>query len=72
MRLNALCLIGALAILAVPPSAGASPAQTDRQAADSATLAAPGTYACPAGYYWEPGAYAPRGKFRPAHCAPRW
>ena len=71
MRLSALCLIGTLAILAIPFSAGAIPAQPDRQAAGSARPATPATYACPPGYYWEPAAYAPHGKFRPAHCARR-
>jgi hypothetical protein len=27
---------------------------------------------CAPGYYWEPDAYAPHGKFRPAHCARHW
>jgi hypothetical protein len=70
MRLNALCFIGALTVLAIPLSAGAVPGQANRQAA--AQQAAPATYTCPPGYYWEPDAYAPHGKFRPAHCAPRW
>jgi hypothetical protein len=67
MRLNALCFIGALTVLAIPLSAGAVPGQ----AAAGAQQAAPATYTCPPGYYWEPDAYAPHGKFRPAHCAPR-
>ena len=70
MRLNALCLIGALTVLATPLSARAVPSQADRQA--GAQQAAPAAYGCPPGYYWEPDAYAPHGKFRPAHCAPRW
>jgi hypothetical protein len=72
MRLNALCFIGALTVLATPLSAGAVPGQANRQAAAGAQQAAPATYTCPPGYYWEPDAYAPHGKFRPAHCAPRW
>lgn len=71
MRMNALWLIGTLTVLAIPLSAGAVPPQLDRQAA-GAQEAAPATYGCPSGYYWEPDAYAPHGKFRPAHCAPRW
>jgi hypothetical protein len=47
MRLNALCLIGTLAISAIPLSAGAAPAQSDRQAAVSAPRATPAAYACP-------------------------
>jgi hypothetical protein len=80
MRLNVLCLIGSLAAFAVPLSAGAVPprstgavsAQFDRQAAASARRDTPAPYACPRGYYWEPGSYAPHGKFRPAHCARGW
>jgi hypothetical protein len=72
MRVNALCLIGAVAVLAIPLSAGAAPAQADRQAAVSAEQARPAAFPCPPGYYWEPAAYAPHGKFRLAHCAARW
>jgi hypothetical protein len=71
MRLNALRFICALTVLVIPLSARAVPLQADRQAA-GAQQAAPAAYACPPGYYWEPDAYAPHGKFRPAHCAPRW
>ena len=72
MRLNALRLIGALTVLAIPFSAGAVPPPTVRQAPANAQQATPAAYACPPGHYWEPDAYAPHGKFRPAHCAPRW
>jgi len=72
VRLNALCLIGALTVFAVPLSAGAAPSEADRQATASAEQAMPNAYSCPSGYYWEPDAYAPHGKFRPAHCTPRW
>jgi hypothetical protein len=72
MRVDALCLIGAVAVLTIPLSAGAAPAQADRQAAVSAEQARPAAFPCPPGYYWEPAAYAPHGKFRLAHCAARW
>ena len=72
MRLHALCLTGALIAAATPLSAGAGPVAADHEARISARQAAPATYMCPIGYYWEPDAYAPHGKFRPAHCAPRW
>jgi len=80
MRLNALCLIGSLAALAIPLPAGAVPAQSvgavsaqwGRQAAVTAPQGKPAAYVCPPGYYWEPDAYARHGKFRPAHCARRW
>ena len=65
MKLHALCLTGAL-IAAIPLSAGAVPVAAHHEAGVSAP------YTCPPGYYWEPDAYAPHGKFRPAHCAPRW
>jgi hypothetical protein len=72
MRLNALYLIGALTVLASALPAEAVPAQPDRPAAAGAQQITPTVYACPPGYYWEPDAYAPHGKFRPAHCARRW
>jgi len=72
MRLHALCLTGAVIAIAIPLSAGAVPLAVDHEAGTSARPAASATYACPPGYYWEPDAYAPHGKFRPAHCAVRW
>ena len=72
MRLNVLCLIGALSVLAIPLSARAVPAQASRQEAAGAQQTTLAAYACPPGYYWEPAAYAPHGKFRSAHCARRW
>jgi hypothetical protein len=72
MRLPALCLTGALIAAAIPLSAGAAPVAGDHATGDSARRAGLVTYTCPLGYYWEPDAYAPHGKFRPGHCAPRW
>jgi hypothetical protein len=66
MKLHALCLAGALIAAAIPLSAGAVPVAAHHEAGASTP------YTCPPGYYWEPDAYAPHGKFRPAHCAPRW
>ena len=79
MRLNALCLIGSLAAVGIPLPAGAVPAQSagilsaqwGGQAAVTAPQGEPAAYVCPTGYYWEPGSYAPHGKFRLAHCARR-
>jgi hypothetical protein len=79
MRLNALCLIGSLAALAIPLAAGAVPAQSagtlsaqwGRQAAVTASQGKSAAYVRPPRYHWEPGSYAPHGKFRPAHCARR-
>ena len=72
MRLYALCLTGAFLATAIPLSARAVPVAADHEAAASAQRAASPVYTCPPGYHWEPDAYAPHGKFRPAHCAPRW
>jgi hypothetical protein len=80
MRLNALCLFGSLAALAVPLSAGTVPAQSTGsvsaqwrgQEAVTAPQGKLAAYVCPPGYYWEPDGYIPHGKFRPAHCARRW
>jgi hypothetical protein len=72
MRLQTLCLTGALIGTAIPLSAEAVPVAADHEAGTSARQAASATYACPRGYYWEPDGYAPHGKFRPAHCAVRW
>jgi hypothetical protein len=72
MRLPALCLTGVLVAAATPLSAGGVPVAVDHETGTSAWQAASATYTCPPGYYWEPDAYAPHGKFRPAHCAPRW
>jgi hypothetical protein len=80
MRLNALYVIGAVTISAIAPSAGTAalqpagivPVQSDRQAAVGAPRGTLAPDACAPGYYWEPSSYARHGKFRLAHCAPRW
>ena len=72
MRYNTLCLIAALTVAGTPFSAGAVQARADRQAAAGTEQTTSAAYTCPTGYYWEPDAYAPHGKFRPAHCARRW
>lgn len=71
MRLRALYLVGAVIATAVPLSAEAVSAPPDHQTVAGDRQAASTTYTCPPGFYWEPDAYAPHGKFRPAHCAPR-
>lgn len=71
MRLHALYVTGALIATAIPLSAGAVPVAAQHEAGASARQAASAASTCPPGYYWEPDAYAPHGKFRPAHCAPR-
>jgi hypothetical protein len=72
MRLHALYLTGALIGTAIPVSASAVPMAAQHEAGASFRQAASAASTCPPGYYWEPDAYAPHGKFRPAHCAPRW
>ena len=72
MRMNVLRLIGALTVLAIPLSAGAVPRLRRIAKPPPLGRATPAAYACAPGYYWEPDAYAPHGKFRPAHCASRW
>ena len=79
MRLSAFCLLGSLAALKIPLSAGAVPAQSTEAVSaqwrgQKAVTAPQGKLAadiCPPGYYWEPDGYAPHGKFRLAHCARR-
>ena len=72
MSLRFLYLAGALIAAAAPLSAGAVAAAANHEGATQARQAASARNTCPPGYYWEPDAYAPHGKFRPAHCAPRW
>jgi hypothetical protein len=72
MKLQALCLTGALVAATIPLSAGAVPVAAGQAAGTGVRQAASAAYTCPPGYYWEPDAYAPHGKFRPAHCARRW
>lgn len=70
MRLNALVLLGAITVAAIPLSAGAEPAQEDHQGVASHQEAAPAEDACGPGWSWEQAGYAKHGKWRPAHCAP--
>jgi hypothetical protein len=71
MRSNARYLAAALAVAAIPLSAGAVPAHADRQAVTGAQRGAPTADACGAGWQWEQAGYAKHGKWRPAHCAPQ-
>jgi hypothetical protein len=72
MKLHALYLVAAVIATALSLSAGAVPSEANHEVPASARQATSATHTCPPGYYWEPDAYAPHGKFRPAHCAPRW
>ena len=77
MRLNALYLMGALTVLAMPLSAGAQPAQStvpaqpNRQATTDFQQVTPAEDACGPGLHWEEAGYAKHSQWRPAHCAPR-
>ena len=82
MRLSAMSFITTLAVVTVPLLTTVTSAQPYRATQDHIPRAAPAAvpyspyatsiaYACPPGYHWEPGSYAARGKYRPAHCARR-
>jgi hypothetical protein len=71
MKLPALYVAGALIAAAIPLSASVAPVAADQGSASSGRQATSATPTCPPGYYWEPDGYAPHGKYRPAHCAPR-
>ena len=68
MRSSSYGLIVLLALAALPRWAAAAPYQVNRQEVTSSQEAD----GCGPGWYWEQAGYAPHGKFRPAHCAPRW
>jgi hypothetical protein len=76
MRSNTLYLTGALAVLAIPLSAGAQPApstgpaQPDFQATTDVQQMTPGEDTCGPGLRWEEAGYAKHSQWRPAHCAP--
>jgi hypothetical protein len=72
MKFRALYLAGSLIAAAIPLLASIAPAAADQGSAISGRQAASATPACPPGYYWEPDGYARHGKYRPAHCAPRY
>lgn len=71
MRLQALYFSGALAVAAIPLSAGAQSLPTYNQPAPNFQGYGQLAEACPAGWVWEQPGYLSSGKWRPAHCAPR-
>ena len=71
MRLHALCLTGAVIAAAIPLSGGATPVAGSRGKRQRSASRV-GYLPLSSRFYCEPDAYAPHGKFRPAHCAPRW
>jgi len=71
MRLQALYLSGALAVAALPLSAGAQSLPTYDPPAASAQAYTQSAEACPAGSVWEHGGYTGGGTWRAPHCASR-
>jgi hypothetical protein len=69
MRLKALYLIGALAVTAIPLSAGAQSLPANDQWTTNAQAVDPPVQQCAPGYVWEHGGYTGGGTWRPPHCA---
>ena len=72
MRLEALYFIGALAVTAIPLSAGAQslPANVQPTTTNAQAANAPAQQ-CPPGYDFEPGGYTGGGTWRPPFCGSR-
>jgi hypothetical protein len=70
MRLQALYFIGALAVTAIPLSAGAQSLPANDQGTTNAQANRP-VQQCPPGYDFEPGGYTGSGTWRAPHCASR-
>jgi hypothetical protein len=69
MRLHALYLIGALAVTAIPLSAGAQSLPANEQWTSNAQAVNQPVQKCAPGWVWEPSGYSGGGTWRPAHCA---
>jgi hypothetical protein len=69
MRLQALYFFGALAVAAIPLSAGAQPLPANDQGTTNAQAANPPVQQCAPGWVWEDGGYSGSGTWRPPHCA---
>lgn len=70
MRFQNLYFLGALAVAAIPLSAGAqSLLANDQSTTNKAVTQA--DRRCPPGSVWEPAGYLGSGKWRPARCASR-
>lgn len=70
MRLQTLSFVGALAVMAIPLSAGAQSLAYDRSARNAQEYHQ-SVEQCPAGWVWEDAGYLSSGKWRAPHCAPR-
>ena len=71
MRLQNLYLLGALAVAAMPLSAGAQSLFANDQSTANSKAVTQAYRKCPHGWVWEPAGYLGSGKWRPAHCASR-
>jgi hypothetical protein len=71
MRLKAFYFMGALAVAAIPLSAGAQSLSQDYHWKFNSQAIEPGAQQCPAGYDFEHGGYMGGGMWRPPHCASR-
>ncbi len=71
MRLGVLYLVSALAVSAIPLSAGAQPDQPNSQTASAPAPTAPQPGACRRpGWVWVRAGIVTHGVWRPVHCAP--
>jgi hypothetical protein len=76
MRLQTLYFIGALAVAAIPLSAGAQSLPANDQPANhqwttNTQADKQAVQQCPPGYDWEPAGYLGGGTWRPAFCGSR-
>jgi hypothetical protein len=71
MRLQMLYFLGALAVAAVPLSAGAQSLPANGQWTANAQADNQAAQQCPPNYDWEPAGYLGGGKWIPGHCASR-
>ena len=71
MRLENLYLLGALAVAAIPVSAGAQSLLANDQSTANSRVVTQAARKCPPGWVWEPAGYLGSGKWRPAHRASR-
>jgi hypothetical protein len=69
MRLQTLYLIGALAVTAIPLSAGAQSLSVNDQSTANFQTVDRSVQKCPPGWVWEPAGYLGGGHWSPAHCA---
>jgi hypothetical protein len=71
MRLQTLYFIGALAVTAIPLSAGAQSLPAHDQWTTNSGNVNQADQKCPPGWVWEPAGYLGGGHWSPARCASR-